>query len=131
MAAALCFKRPESAYIALERSCWDDWVEEERKEMTGVKGSRARYCTNSSPRMKDQREKGGLGWCRDKQPQGLGAREERELEGRIKRTAFWAAGLFCRAVPMTHNACSLMSSEGVARRPCSGSHMPSFSRSDK
>ena len=32
---------------------------------------------------------------------------------------------------MTHNACSLMSSEGVARRPCSGSHMPSFSRSDK
>jgi hypothetical protein len=48
MAAALCFKRPESAYIALERSCWDDWVEE-RKETTGVEGSRARYCTNSFP----------------------------------------------------------------------------------
>ena len=32
---------------------------------------------------------------------------------------------------MTHNACTLMSSEGVASRPCSGSHMPSFSRSDE
>lgn len=28
--AALCFKRPESAYIALDRSCLDDRAEEER-----------------------------------------------------------------------------------------------------
>ena len=45
------------------------------------------------------------------------------------RTAFWAAGLFCTAVPMTHNACTFTSSEGEASKSCSGSHMPSFSRS--
>jgi hypothetical protein len=48
-----------------------------------------------------------------------------------ERTAFWAAGLFCTAVPITHNACIFMSSKGEVSRPCSGSHMPSFSRSDK
>ena len=51
--------------------------------------------------------------------------------GAEERTAFWAAGLFCAAVPITHNACTFMSSDGEASRPCSGSHMPSLSRSDR
>ncbi len=47
----------------------------------------------------------------------------------MERTAFWAAGLFCTAVPITHNACTFMSSEEEASKSCNGSHMPSFSRS--
>ncbi len=47
----------------------------------------------------------------------------------MERTAFWAAGLFCTAVPITHNACTFRSSDGEASRSCNGSHMPSFSRS--
>ena len=33
------------------------------------------------------------------------------------------------AVPITHSTCVFRSSEEEASRPCSGSHMPSFSRS--
>jgi len=82
------------------------------------------------PQTKNQ-SKSALGCVAGGSLKGLDAREERVFGGRKKRTAFCAAGLFCRAVPMTHNACTLMSSEGVASRPCSGSHMPSFSRSDR
>jgi hypothetical protein len=72
-----------------------------------------RYC-NSSAKVKK------------KSTSGAGARWAEE-----ERTAFWTAGLFCTAVLMIHNACTFTSSEGEAGKPCSGSHMPSFSRSHK
>ena len=45
-AAALCLRRPESAYIALGRSCrsWDDCAEGQKQDRTVGRGSRARYC---------------------------------------------------------------------------------------
>jgi hypothetical protein len=49
---------------------------------------------------------------------------------RFGRTARCAEGLFCTAVPMTHSACTFTSSEGELSKPCSGSHIPSFSRSE-
>lgn len=82
---------------------------------------------------------GRTGWCgggrgrgtaHDESKLGLSAaRFWRSMSERMERTAFWAAGLFCTAVPMTHNTCTFKSSEEEANKSCSGSHMPSFSRS--
>ena len=43
--------------------------------------------------MKNQSTKGGLGSCRGKQPQGLGAREESELGGVDKTHRFLGGGV--------------------------------------
>jgi hypothetical protein len=43
IAAALCFKRPESVYIALERSCLDDCAKGSRYDRMVGRGSRTRY----------------------------------------------------------------------------------------
>ena len=48
----------------------------------------------------------------------------------MRRTARCAEGLFCTAVPMTHSACTFTSSEDELSKPCSGSHMRRFSRSE-
>ena len=49
IAAALCFKRPERAYIAFDRSCLDERAEGERQDRTVGSGSRARYCDSDAP----------------------------------------------------------------------------------
>jgi hypothetical protein len=43
IAAALCFRRPERVYIALERSCWDEGAKGERWDRMVGRGSMARY----------------------------------------------------------------------------------------
>ena len=47
-----------------------------------------------------------------------------------RRTARCAEGLFCTAVPITHSACTFTSSEDELSKPCRGSHMRRFSRSE-
>ena len=84
MTAVLCFKRPERAYIAFDRSCLDERTEGERQDRTVGSGSRARHCDSDASHA---RGKVRVGVFREKNA----------------RTAFWAAGLFCRAVPITHN----------------------------
>ena len=112
IAAALCFKRPERVYIAFDWRCLDERAEGERQDRTVGSGSAARYCDSGSSHARGKVSQ--ISVFRDKE--------------RTRR--LWAARLFCRAVPITHNVCVFASSEGEASRPCSGSHMLSFSRSD-